>query len=55
MTCLSGAVMDVVVDGLLVVQQRRDHKCGSEDLQSMCWAFNSIGGLIGSAAGGYLV
>lgn len=28
----SAAVMDVVVDGLMVVQQRRDPTSGSEDL-----------------------
>ena len=29
---LSGAVMDVVVDGLMVVQSRNDPELGSEDL-----------------------
>ena len=28
----SGAVMDVVVDGLMVIQQRRDPEKGSENL-----------------------
>jgi len=31
-TAFSGAVMDVVIDGLMVVQQRRDPNSGSEDL-----------------------
>ena len=51
---LSGAVMDVVVDGLMVVQQRNDPENGSENLQSFCWSFLAIGGVIGSLCGGYI-
>lgn len=51
---LSGAVMDVVVDGLMVVQSRNDPETGSEDLQTFCWAMVGVGGVVGSLAGGYL-
>ena len=46
--------MDVVVDGLMVVQQRRDPNSGSEDLQTFSWAMVGFGGVVGSLAGGYL-
>lgn len=45
--------MDVVVDGLMVVQQRRDPNSGSEDLQTYSWAMVGLGGVIGSLVGGY--
>jgi len=51
---LSGAVMDVVVDGLMVVQSRNDPQLGSEDLQTFCWALVGVGGIVGSLGGGYL-
>lgn len=54
LTALTGAIMDVVVDGLMVVQQRRDPNSGSEDLQTYCWAMVGLGGIIGSLGGGYL-
>lgn len=53
-TSLAGAVMDVVVDGLMVVQQRRDPNSGSEDLQTFSWACLGIGGVFGSLGGGFL-
>lgn len=46
--------MDVVVDGLMVVQSRNDPALGSEDLQTFCWALVGIGGTVGSLLGGYL-
>lgn len=54
MTSFAGAVMDVVVDGLMVVQQRRDPISGSEDLQTFSWAMVGLGGVLGSLFGGYL-
>ena len=49
---LAGAFMDVVVDGLMVQQQRLDPAKGSEDLQSLSWAMYGVGGVVGSGAGG---
>lgn len=46
--------MDVVVDGLMVVQQRRDPHSGSEDLQTYSWCLVGVGGVVGSLAGGFL-
>jgi len=46
--------MDVVVDGLMVVQQRRDPTSGSEDLQTYSWCLVGVGGVIGSLTGGFL-
>lgn len=53
-TALTGAVMDVVIDGLMVVQQRRDPNSGSEDLQTFSWACVGVGGILGSLGGGFL-
>ena len=49
---LAGAFMDVVVDGLMVQQQRLDPENGSEDLQSLSWAMYGVGGVVGSYVGG---
>lgn len=46
--------MDVVVDGLMVVQARRDPNSGSEDLQTFSWACLGVGGIVGSIGGGFL-
>ena len=50
---LSGAFMDVVVDGLMVQQQRIDPTYGSEELQSLSWAMYGIGGVGGALLVGY--
>ena len=48
----SGAVSDVVADGIMVQESRKDPKEGSENLQSFCWMVLSLGGLIGAPLGG---
>jgi MFS family permease len=50
----AGAVMDVVIDGLMVVQQRKDPENGSENLQTLSWAMVGIGGITGTLIGGVL-
>jgi MFS family permease len=49
-----GALMDVVVDGLMVIQQRKDPNGGSEQLQAFSYSMYGIGGIVGSLLGGYL-
>ena len=44
--------MDVVVDGLMVCQQRYDPLTGSENLQTYSWMCYSIGGTIFGILGG---
>ena len=44
--------MDVVVDGLMVCQQRYDPETGSENLQTYSWMCYSIGGTIFGIVGG---
>ena len=51
---LSGAFMDVVVDGLMVCQARLDPENGSEELQAYSWALVGIGGVLGGVVGGEL-
>jgi hypothetical protein len=43
----AGAVMDVVVDGLMVINSRKDPNFGSEELQSYSWGFYGLGGIVG--------
>ena len=43
----SGAVMDVVVDGLMVINSRKDPTAGSEELQAFSWGFYGLGGMVG--------
>jgi len=47
--------MDVVVDGLMVCQQRIDPETGSENLQAYSWICFSIGGTFFGLAGGFLL
>ena len=51
---LTSAVMDVVVDGLMVSQSRLDPRSGSEDLQSYCWGIGGVGGMVGMLLGGWM-
>ena len=51
---LSGAFMDVVVDGLMVCQSRADPEFGSEELQTYSWALYGLGGVAGGLIGGEL-
>lgn len=49
---LCSAVMDVVVDGLMVIMAKKDPLVGSEDLQTFSWVMYGVGGVIGSIIGG---
>ena len=49
-----GAFMEVVCQGLMVVEARKDPLAGSEDLQTFAWIFYGIGGSIGCWFGGKL-
>jgi MFS family permease len=51
---LSVAVMDVVLDGLMVCQSRLDPDYGSEDLNTLAWTMVGVGGIAGSVAGGLI-
>jgi len=48
------AVMDVVIDGLMICQSRKDADYGSEDLNTLGWGMTGLGGIIGSLAGGFI-
>ena len=50
----SGAVMDVVVDGLMVIMSRKDPSFGSEDLQTYSWLNYGFGGVTGCLVGGLI-
>jgi MFS family permease len=52
MSQLSCAVMDVIVDGLMVMQAKAHPIGGSEDLQSYSWVMFGLGGVVGSLVGG---
>jgi len=43
---MAQAFMDVVIDGLTVVQQKIDQERGSNDLQSLAWGSYVVGGLL---------
>jgi len=51
---LASAFMDVVVDGLMVMQARRDSTNGSQNLQTFSWQLLGLGGILGGVAGGVL-
>ena len=51
---LASAFMDVVVDGLMVMQARRDTANGSQNLQTFSWQLLGLGGIIGGVAGGVI-
>ena len=52
LSSMSSAVMDVVVDGLMVMMARKDPNFGSEDLQTYSWDMYGFGGVVGSLIGG---
>ena len=52
---LSGAFMDVVIDGITCAQQRRDPERGAQDLQTLAWFSQSVGAISASIIGGYIV
>jgi hypothetical protein len=50
-----GAFMDVIADGMMVVNARKDPVGGSEDLQSYSWIFYGLGGIFGCGLSGWLL
>lgn len=48
-----GAFMDVVVDGMMVINSRNDPDQGSEELQAFSWGFYGLGGVVGCLFAGY--
>jgi MFS family permease len=51
---IGGAFMEVVCQGLMVVEARKDPKAGSEDLQTFAWIFYGIGGTVACLIAGWL-
>ena len=49
---LAFSLMDVTLDGLMVIQSRKDPKNGSEDLQAYGWVLAGAAGVIGYIVGG---
>lgn len=49
---MGGAFMDVVVDGLMVLNSRMDPTSGSEELQVWSWCFYGLGGTVGCLISG---
>ena len=49
---LGQAFMDVVCDGLMVINARKDPKAGSEELQTYSWIMYGAGGIFGSLMSG---
>lgn len=52
---LGGAFMDVVVDGMMVVNSRKDPTSGSEELQAYSWGFYGAGGVVGCTVSGWFL
>lgn len=53
-TSMCIAFINVVVDAIVCVQARRDPEHGSQDLMSLAWIANGIGGVAGCLLGGYM-
>jgi len=51
---LSVAMMDVIVDSLMVIQSRHYPEGGSEELQTFSWCMMGVGGIVGSLAAAIL-
>ena len=51
---LASAFMDVVVDGLMVMQARKDEENGSQNLQTYSWQLLGLGGIFAGVAGGII-
>lgn len=49
------AFMDVVIDGMMVIDSRINPDAGSEDLQTWSWAWMGIGGTFGNFFAGVLL
>lgn len=48
------AFINVVVDAIVCVQARKDPVHGSQDLMSLAWIANGLGGVAGCLLGGYM-
>ena len=55
LTSLSVAVSDVIVDSLIVERARKESIAKSGSLQSLCWGFSALGGLITAYFSGLLL
>jgi MFS-type transporter involved in bile tolerance (Atg22 family) len=52
---LSMAFSNVVVDAILVVQARKDSELGSQDLLSIAWFVQSLGGITGAVIAAFVM
>lgn len=52
---LSMAFSNVVVDAILVVQARKDPALGSQDLLSIAWFFQGLGGVLGATIAAFVM
>jgi folate/biopterin transporter len=55
MTSLSVAISDVIVDSLVVARAREESVGQAGSLQSLCWGFSALGGLITAYLSGWLL
>ena len=54
-TSLSVAISDVIVDSLVVTRTREESLGQAGSLQSLCWGFSALGGLITAYLSGWLL
>ena len=52
---LSMAFSNVVIDAVLVIQARNDHELGSQDLLTLAWLWNGLGGVLGCIIAGFMM
>jgi MFS family permease len=52
---MGAAFMDVVVDGLMVINSRMDPTSGSEELQVWSWSSFGLGGTVGCLISGFFL
>ncbi|MDJ0533236.1 MAG: folate/biopterin family MFS transporter [Xenococcaceae cyanobacterium MO_207.B15] len=55
MTSLSVAISDVIVDSLVVEKAREESLGQAGSIQSLCWGFSALGGLITAYLSGWLL
>lgn len=53
-TSLCLAFVNVVVDAIMCIQARKDPNNGSQDLMSVAWLAQGVGGVTGCVLGGYI-
>ena len=54
-TSLSVAIADVIVDSVVVERAKSESLAKAGSLQSLCWGFSALGGLITAYLGGWLL